>query len=206
MFHGLLRCDHAKKVVSWNQTLFFDNLFLAEMALAGKIVQIPEPLFIRRLTRDYNYKSPDDRNEQLMSVVDQSLFNQGISLPHCRLTYAHLDLVHSSDFKAIQKSILIQEVLKCFKARFGNHMKYEIDRAVTLISKGIYYWTWRNDQSEASSFRQVTTLGYYRISNLLKTLQEALMIYPERTDLYQCYIKCLEPLNSPENYLCATGE
>ena len=206
MVLGLFRTHVWKTATSLNNSLFADTLFLAEVALSGKIIQIPEPLFIRRFTRDYNYKSPDERNAQLIADGDPDLFQQGISLPHCRLTYAHLDLINNSHLGISKKEALIQETIKCFKARYGNHMKYEIDRAVALISKGIYYWTWRNDKSEAGSFTGITTLGYYRISNLLKTLQEALLIYPERSDLFQCYIKCLKYLNSSENSPCTTGK
>ena len=199
MFYGLFRSDAVKKAKSWGKTLFEDNLFLAEMSFAGKIIQIPEPLFIRRFTRDYNYRSPDERNLQLISSVDPSLLGQGISLPHCRLTYAHLDLVHNFNIKKSLKEILMKEVIKCFKTRFGNQMRYEIDRAINLISQGICYWTWRNDRSEAALFSDVSALGNYRISNLLKRLQEALMIYPERSDLFQCYLKCIQNLTSSGN-------
>jgi len=206
MVLGLFRTHVLKTATSVGMSLFGDTLFLAEVTLSGKIIQIPEPLFIRRFTRDYNYKSPDERNAQLISDIDSSLFEQGISLPHCRLTYAHLDLINNSHLGISQKEVLIQETIKCFKARYGKQMKYEIDRAVNLISKGIFYWSWRNDKSEAASFKEITTLGYYRISNLLKTLQEALLIYPERSDLFQCYIKCLKYLNSSASSSGTMGE
>jgi len=206
MVLGLFRSHVLKTATSWHKSLFGDTLFLAEVTLSGKIIQIPEPLFIRRLTRNYNYKSPDERNAKLISEIDPSLFEQGISLPHCRLTYAHLDLINNSRLGISQKELLIQETIKCFKARFGNQMKYEIDRAVALISKNFYYWTWRNDKSEAALLSEISTLGYYRISNLLKTLQEALLIYPERSDLFQCYIKCFEHCNSSGSSTCTMGQ
>jgi len=206
MVLGLFRTHVLKTATSWGMSLFGDTLFLAEVALSGKILQIPEPLFIRRFTRDYNYKSPDERNAQLIAEGDPNLFNQGFYLPYCRLTFAHLDLLNNAAFDNSCRDALMREVITCFKARYGNHMKYEIDRAVALISKGIYYWTWRNDKSEAASFTEITTLGYYRISNLLKTLQEALLIYPERSDLFQCYIKCFKYLNSSESSSGTMGE
>lgn len=201
MFYGLFRSDTIKRTDSWNKTLFTDNLLLAEIALAGKIVQIPEPLFIRRFTRNYDYKSPDERNSQLMGETGLELFKQGISLPHCRFTYANLDLIYNSNLETAQKNVLLQEVLKCFKKRFGSHMKYEIERAVSLISKGIYYWTWRNDQSEAKRFSDIDNVGYYQINNLLKTLQEAFLIYPERSDLFHCYTQCLKHITSLDSIL-----
>lgn len=206
MMLGMFRSHVLKTATSWGMSLFGDTLFLAEVTLSGKIIQIPEPLFIRRFTRDYNYKSPDERNAQLITEGDPNLFNQGFYLPYCRLTFAHLDLLNNAAFDNSCRDALMREVITCFKARYGNHMKYEIDRAVALISKGIYYWTWRNDKSEAALFSEISTLGYYRISNLLKTLQEALLIYPERSDLFQCYIKCLKYLNSSGSSPCTMGE
>jgi len=203
---GLFRTHVLKTATSWGKSLFADTLFLAEVALSGKILQIPEPLFIRRFTRDYNYKSPDERNAQLIAEALPDLFNQGFYLPYCRLTFAHLDLLNNAAFDNSCRDALMGEVITCCKARYGNQMKYEIDRAVALISKGIYYWTWRNDKSEAASFTEITTLGNYRISNLLKTLQEALLIYPERSDLFQCYIKCLKYLNSSASSSGTMGE
>lgn len=206
MMLGLFRTHVLKTATSWGMSLFGDTLLLAEVALSGKIIQIPEPLFIRRFTRDYNYKSPDERNAQLIAECDPNLFNQGFYLPHCRLTFAHLDLLNNAAFDNSCRDALMREVITCFKARYGTQMKYEIDRAVNLISKGIYYWTWRNDKSEAALFSEITTLGYYRISNLLKNLQEALLIYPERSDLFQCYMKCLKHLNSSGSSPCTMGE
>jgi len=205
MFYGLFRSDIIKEIESFYKILIGDNLCLAEIALAGKIIQIPEPLFIRRFTRNYNYKSPDERYLQIMGEANTELYNrfynEGISFPHCQFTYANLELVYNSHLKPSQKNLLMQEVLKCFKTRFGNYMKYEIDRAVNLISKGIYYWTWRNDQSEAKWFGNIDTIGYYQINSLLKRLQETLLIYPERSDLFHCYTQCLKHITSLNSIL-----
>jgi glycosyltransferase involved in cell wall biosynthesis len=192
-------CTHIlKTATSWGMSLFGDTLLLAEVALSGKILQIPEPLFIRRFTRDYNYQSPDERYAQLMGEGDPNLFNQGLYLPHCRLTFAHLDLLNNTAFDNSCRDALMREVITCFKTRYGPQMKYEIDRAKNLISNGICYWTWRNDRSEAGAFTDKSTLGSYRISTLLKNLQEALLIYPERSDLFQCYVECLKHLDPSE--------
>jgi hypothetical protein len=85
-----------KKVTSWGKSIFADTLALAEIALLGKFVQIEEPLFIRRLTRNYNYHSYDERNIQLMSECDPKLLSEGISFPHSRLAYGHLEFLNQS--------------------------------------------------------------------------------------------------------------
>jgi len=133
MFYGLYRTYIIKKARAWNETLFIDNLFLAELSLLGKIVQIDDVLFVRRLTRNYNYRSPDERNAQLISDIDTNLFHEGITLPHCRLTYAHLELINHSEIQEPEKNFLMNDIMKCFRTKFGTNMEYEINRAIELI-------------------------------------------------------------------------
>lgn len=199
MFYGLFRSDAIKKAKSWEKTLFTDNLLLAEIALAGKIIQVPEALFIRRFTRNYNYTLPDDRNAQLIGDCDPNLFNEGLCLPHCRLAFAHLDLLNNTALENSSRDVLTREVITCFRGRFGIPMKYEIDRAVHYLSQGIFYWNWRNDPSEAGRFgseKELNKTDHYRITVLLKNLQEALFLFPERDDLIKCYERCLTYLIS----------
>jgi len=193
MFYGLYRTDILKKVRAWDKSLFGDNLILAEIALLlGKIVQIDDVLFVRRLTRNYNYKSPDERYAQLISGIDTNLFKDGITSPHCRFTYAHLELVNYSKIGNSEKDFLMNDVLKCFKTRFGDKMKYEISRAIELINNGYFYYTWNKKQSSNWHSVNLKTNDYFHINNLLKHLQEALFIYPERTDLKDAYEMCLK--------------
>jgi len=191
MFYGLYRSHIIKKVRAWNESLFGDNLILAEISLLGKIVQIDDPLFIRRLTRNYNYRSHDERNAQLISDIEPKLFSEGITLPHCRLTYAHLELVNYSEVEDSEKDFLMNDVLKCFKTRFGDKMKYEISRAIELINKGYFYYTWDKKQSTNWHSGNLRTTDYFHINNLLGHLKEALFIFPERTDLKDVYEVCL---------------
>jgi len=198
MFFGLYKSALIKHYDSWLQTLFADNLFLARAALTGKILYIDEPLFFRRFTRNYKYESHDDRYVQLISDCDPCLFKLGLYMPHCRLTYAHLDLINQSNISSDEKNVLIGETLKCFRYRYGTKMTYEIDRTVRYVTGGIYFYTWQNNPSEAASFRDISQLGYYQVSTLLKMINEAILIYPERYDLLQCHAKCLSFLNNAD--------
>ncbi|MFH2043943.1 MAG: glycosyltransferase [Pseudomonadota bacterium] len=192
MFYGLYRTSMLKKVRSWGKTLFGDNLILAEIAiLLGKIVQIDDILFVRRLTRNYNYKTPDERYVQLMSEGDGDVFKDGITLPHCRFTYANLELVNYLEIQEPEKNFLMNDVLKCFKTRFGDKMKYEISRAIELINKGYFYYTWDKKQAANWNSGNLGTNDYFHINNLLMHLREALFIFPERTDLKDVYEICL---------------
>ena len=194
MVYGLYRTNIIKEVRAWDETLFGDNLILAEIALLlGKIVQIDDLLFVRRLTRNYNYKSHDERYDQLMSEFDNHSrwFSEGITLPHCRLTYAHLELVNYAEIEKSEKDFLMNDVLKCFKTRFGDKMKYEISRSIELINNGYFYYTWNKKQSTNWHSCNLRTNDYFHINNLLRHLREALFIFPERTDLKDVYEMCL---------------
>jgi glycosyltransferase involved in cell wall biosynthesis len=196
MFYGLYRSHIIKKVRAWNESLFGDNLILAEISLLGKIVQIDDALFIRRLTRNYNYRSQDERNTQLISDIEPRFFSEGITLPHCRLTYAHLELVNYSEVEDSEKDFLMNDVLKCFKTRFGDKMEYEISRAIELINSGYFYYTWDKKQSTNWHSGNLRTTDYFHINNLLGHLKEALFIFPERTDLKDAYKTCLEKMSN----------
>lgn len=198
MVFGLYSTKMLKRVRKMGESLFGDTLFLAEIALLlGKIVQIDDVLFVRRLTRNYNYRSLDERYEQLMSLdVSSKWFSEGISLPHCRLTYAHLELVNYSEIKNSEKDFLMNDVLKCFKTRYGDKMKYEINRAIELINNGYFYYTWNKKQSTNWHSGNLRTNDYFHIDNLLRHLREALFIFPERTDLKDVYEMCLSKVFS----------
>jgi len=165
-----------------------DNVFLAEISLLGKIVQLDDALFQRRLAKNYNI--PFEKwNANIISGEDPQRLNDGITLPYCRLTYAHLELVNYVVDNQSHKNALMNEIIKCFRARFGKHIMFEIKRAISLIDSGYSYYTW---DGQGVDFRSDSMLHYYHLNNLLKTLREALFIYPDFPELVQAYEKCLQ--------------
>jgi glycosyltransferase involved in cell wall biosynthesis len=192
---GIFRLSIIKKITSWGKALYGDNLVMAEVALLGKIIQIDAPLFIRRLTRNYNYRTHDERNAQLIAEGDPRLFSEGISFPHSRLAYAHLELLNQSNMEKTDKEMLMNEVIKCFRTRFGSKMMYEIDRAISLINDGYFYHQWNQSDHMKECFSEAKVLGSFHISGLLKRLQEARFFFPEREDLDAVHMKCLNELN-----------
>jgi glycosyltransferase involved in cell wall biosynthesis len=194
-FLGIFRLSVLKKITSWGKTLFGDNLLLAEVALHGKIIQIDKPLFIRRLTRNYDYNSYDERNTQLMSDGDPHLLSEGISFPHVRLAYAHLELLNQYYTDSDDKEILMKELFKCFRTRFGPKMAYEIDRAIALINSGHFYYRWDQKGPVKDTFCGNEMQVSFHISSLLKRLHEALFFFPDRDDLARAYGDCWDKLN-----------
>ncbi len=166
-----------------------DNLLLAEMALMGKIVQIEDPLFVRRLTRNYN-QSLESYLGELIQEDDLHNIKDGITLPHCRLAYSHLELVNYMLDDGREKNYLMNEVVRCFRNRYGDKMIYEIDRAVNLISAGKFYHTWSGEDLGSGSGEEREVFDSFHLGNLVKNLQEALFIYPDLPSLRDVRDKC----------------
>jgi hypothetical protein len=74
-------------------------------------------------------------------------------------------------------------------------MEYEINRAIQLINNERFYYTWDRKQSYANHSGNLRTIDYFHINNLLKHLQEALFIFPERADLKDAYEICLRKMS-----------
>jgi hypothetical protein len=197
LFYGLYRTEIVRKTRSFYKNLYrgYDNLLLAEIALLGKIVQIEDILFKRRLTRNYN-KPLDERNADIISTVDPAKLSEGITLPYCRLTYAHIEIINESNLLPLDKSILFDEILKCFKSRFGSQMLFEIDRAIHLINNGLFFYTWDKKTEENHSYELFDTFDFFHINNLLKNLHEAAFIYPELSQVRDAYETCLDKMQA----------
>ncbi len=190
MLHGVFRTDGLRRSRSMRKHLYraFDNLILAETALRGKIIQIEDVLFIRRMTRDLDL-SFEKRNADLINTYDTVKMLEGLTMPHVRLTYAHFELVNEFDLSLTQKVFLIDEIKKCFEARFGHKMRYEIGRALKLIDEGVFYQTWDGDTCNMGG-----SLRGFHVNTLIKTLQEASFIFPEINQIRQAQAVCLEVL------------
>ena len=195
MFYGLYRTRALRKATSLRRNLYraYDNLLLAEIALSGKIVQLDEALFIRRTTRNRNL-TLEELNANLINTFDSYKMTEGITFPHCRLAYAHFELIHESDLSDSEKNYLLGEIRDCFKTRFGYRMLTEIDRALNLINQGTYFYTWDKKSSGFAHTDSLHALNNYRINNLIKVLQEAAFIYPELHQIQEALTLCLQAM------------
>ncbi len=187
-FYGFHRTSMLRKVQLWGDlSVGADNLALAEIALTGKIIQISDVLFTRRLKR--NYRTLD---EYYVDIMDTRRSMEGITLPHCRFTYANIELIRCLNIEDKEKNFLINDVIKCFKTRFGAKMQFDIDRAIKLITNGFFYYTWDKKLSRNWHSDDLSSNDYFHINNLIKNLREAIFIYPERTDLRDIYEICVK--------------
>jgi len=201
-WYGLFRRNNIRKTRSLKANLYrgYDNLFLAEISLFGKITQIDDVLFKRRLTRNTNL-SLEDNNSEIIAAWDPQKLSEGITLPHCRLTYAHCELIKFADIKRDQKKDLINEIIECFRMRYGSKMVYEINRAISLIRQNCVYYSWDKKAETEKDSDESDILYYFHINNLLKHLQEALFIYPEHKELRHIYNECVDKIMgyNPQN-------
>ena len=190
-FYGLFRREIIRKARSFKKDAYaHDTLFLAEVAMLGKIIQIDELLFIRNLTRDYE-RSLDEHYTDMIRSADPPWLEEGITLPFCRLMYSHCELVNYSSFPLGKKELLTREIIRCFRKRWDNQLRYEINRAIRLINAGCYYYTWDGRHYGPEIHDQANHLQHFYATNVIKALSEALFIYPEWEDLRKAYTKCL---------------
>jgi glycosyltransferase involved in cell wall biosynthesis len=190
-FYGLFRRELLRKTRSFRKDAYaHDNLLLAEVALMGKIIQIDDYLFIRNLTRNYE-RSFEEHYTDIIRSMDPPWLEEGITLPFCRLTYSHCELINHSSLSLDKKEQLIHEIIRCFRMRWDKQLRYEINRAIQLTNTGCYYYTWDGRHYRQEILDQAKHLQHFYVTNVIKVLSEALFIYPEWEDLRKAYTKCL---------------
>jgi hypothetical protein len=186
-FYGLFRRPIVRKTRSLRKNAYaIDNLFLAEIALLGKIVQIEDVLFIRQLTRNYNIPL-DQHHADVLYSFDPAFLEEGITLPFCRLTYAHCELINHSKTDVQKKEQMTREIIQCFRTRWDRQLRYEITRVIHLVNHGRFYQTWDGRTYDQALRGRADYLEYFHITDVLKRLREALFIYPEWVELRKAY-------------------
>lgn len=180
-WYGLFRRSALRQTRSLGMNLLrgHDTLFLAEMALLGRIVQLDNVLFTRRLSRPTTLGFEQAQADVLRSWEPRSML-QGLTLPICRLAVAHCDVVQASSLPRRVQSALIDETLHCFRERRGGRMLAEIDRLVGSIRRLDFERQWDDDAPRQRGHDAVRRL---HLPRLLARLAEAALIYPERTDI-----------------------
>ncbi len=188
--YGLFRREVIRKARSFRKDAYaHDTLFLAEVALMGKIIQIDDFLFIRNLTRNYE-RSFEEHYTDLILSMDPPWLEEGITLPFCRLTYSHCELINYSSLPLDKKEQLTHEIIRCFRTRWEKQLRYEINRAILLVNAGCFYCTWDGRRYGSDIHDHAKHLEHFYVTNVIKALGEALLIYPEWEELRTAYNKC----------------
>mgnify|MGYP001174220361 FL=1 len=186
-FYGLFRRQMMRKARSLRMNAYaHDNLFLAEIALMGRIIQIEDVLFIRHLTRNYDL-SLAEHHADVIGALDPSYLEAGITLPFCRLTYSHCELVNHSRLPMERKEVLTAEIRRCFRQRWAGQLEYELSRLIQLIRNQVYFLTWDGRTYQPDVHRQSHQLFHFHFTDLLKTVSEAMFLFPEHEGLQEAF-------------------
>jgi hypothetical protein len=190
-FYGLFRRKVLVRCRALRKPLYraYDNLLLAEIALYGKIVQLGEILFTRRLTRPRN-QSFEESNADVIRAYDPSALDDGITLPLCRLVFAHCELIAHHPAKRDERNRLVQHILTCFRERFDSRLRGEIQRALDLVNQNIIYRTWDGREEMPQGALACDPIEHLQLSSLMSRMQEACFLYPDWPQLFQTYHEC----------------
>ncbi len=176
-----------------------DHLLLAEMALTGKIVQIGDVLFNRGLTRNYDLPE-EERYADLIESIDPAKMLDGVTMPLCRLAYAHLQLVSRSELDPERKDRLMKETLHCFRNRFGGRMLNELQRAVTLVREGRILHTWNRGDLGEGGETKLSTYVTFHANELLQRFGEVSFLFPEEPGIRKVCDECREILRAGTSF------
>ncbi len=118
---------------------FTDAVFLANIVLQGKVIQIPETLFIRRRGKSstwLDFISHIERN------TNSNYLTKGITLPISESIQEHVRYVMESHLPIETKLQLTQITYETYIERHGTGFHLEIERAVNLAKEGRFTETW----------------------------------------------------------------
>ena len=183
--HGLIRAS-----VLANTRLIqpdagaWDCVLLAELALKGKFVQLQKPMFNRR--RFAMKETLDQRYARSSKMRWPHIKNKRtiISLPICRMIRAHIAAINDSNIEMIEKESLIRETYHCFLNRFANWINFEVDRAIKLISMGVFQHAWGQPVKLRCFGPKYREVGKTYIYDLLSEIEYALFLIPEYPDIH----------------------
>ena len=118
---------------------FTDAVFLANVVLQGKVIQIPEPLFIRRRGKS---KAWIDNIAFIERCFFPNYLTNGVTLPVSESIQEHVWYLMASALPVETKLRLTQITYETYVKRFGKFLLFEIDRAVQLAKAGRFTETW----------------------------------------------------------------
>ncbi len=118
--------------------VFTDAVFLANVVLQGKVIQIPETLFIRRRGKSKAWVD----NVAYMERFFPNFLTSGVTLPTSESIQEHVRDLMASTLPAETKLRLIQITYETYGNRWGNVLSFEINRAVELAKAGKFTETW----------------------------------------------------------------
>lgn len=196
MIYGLYRRDmmYSINMAEFNPSTFMvltDAMFLSKIVLRGKVVQIPEMLFIRRRGKS---KPWVDNVARIESLASRTYFKKGVTLPVSESIIEHVRIILESDLPANKKHDLIQITYDAYIQRFGNALDFEIDRAVKLAKEGNFTETWNGSPEKSSDKSVQNRIDQIYAGLLFERFERAGRILPNHKGIYIGKALCLRKM------------
>jgi glycosyltransferase involved in cell wall biosynthesis len=146
-----------------------DNLFLADMALRGRFIQLEPALFYR--TKPHFVETQEQRYARIYAMDCQP--GQGITLPFCRWIKMHCHVVKDSNLSVESKNRLIQLTIGTLLKRYERQIQFEIQRAIGLIIRGRIQTDWDSSNALGGAATEPLFLSFVYKNALLAELDFA---------------------------------
>ncbi len=147
--------------------MFTDAVFLTNVVLLGKVIQIPEMLFIRRRGKS---KVRIDNIASMERGYFPNYLKNGVTLPVSESIQEHVRHLMASALPVETKLCLTQSTYKTYVKRFGHLLLHEIDRAVQLAQAGRFTETWNGTSAPHPDKKVQTLIDQYYAGLLLDRL------------------------------------
>jgi hypothetical protein len=164
--------------------LALDNLFMASVALHGKIIQVPDPLLQREKgdhqtgKAKYGMVGKYRRIAEITNIPD----GQGITLPTIEFIANHTKLIATSPLSMEEKDKLVRPTIQALISRYQGWIHFELQRAISLITQGRFRQGWEDDIKDADKEEVDRTryhhLDFYYVTNLIQKLDYVLTLIP----------------------------
>jgi glycosyltransferase involved in cell wall biosynthesis len=177
--YGLHRTGYIRSVRTVSdECRGFDIVYLLELALYGKLIQVNLPLFISGFDTKW-LLDMEQRYRELFKFTSLKK-NRGITLPTCTLLNEIVQTVKYAPLSLEIKAGLLPRVLYCCLALWKNDLLAEIRRAVELVHQGRFTHDWGDatDTQPLLNDPKFDLLNYVYASEILKRLEETHLVFP----------------------------
>lgn len=168
--------------------IFTDAVFLANVVIQGKVIQLPEKLFIRRRGKSKEWIDTMAFTER--NTCPNYLSN-GITLPVSESIQEHVRYLMTSALPVETKLRLIQITYETYVKRFGKIFCFEIYRAVNLAKEGKFAETWNGMPEPHPDEKVQDMIDQYYAGLLLDRLDRTSKFILNHKDLHLGKAFCL---------------
>ena len=181
-FYGMMRAETLRRVhpVSDECVRLADILLMAEVALYGKIYQIPEKLFTYTL-HELDWNDRESLNATFYRMCFPTTPQRGITFPNLKFAYELLQAVRYSPLPLEDKAKLYPLIPQLIQGRISGFWTQEIRRAVWLVLNQRIFHDWGEPTSEIDSARrwqEIPGVYQFHAGELLRRFEEVLAVWP----------------------------